>query len=183
LPLEVSNLDSVDDAQTGDVRVWTNDAIPAEGEPTLSKDQETQHKADSIPDYAASRGTRLEGILARTSDAPLREGNRLALLKNGPDTYDDWLAAIGRAQRWVHLDNYIFENDEIGNRFADALSAKAGEGVRVRVLHDWFGCLGVPRYFWRDLREAGVEVRAVNPPASAPPTRGDQARPPEVDRR
>jgi len=99
----------------------------------------------------------------------LREGNRLELLKNGPDTYEDWLAAIGRARHWVHLDNYIFENDEIGHRFADALSAKAAEGVRVRVLHDWFGCLGVPRSFWRSLREAGVEVRAVNPPASGPP--------------
>jgi cardiolipin synthase A/B len=135
----------------------------------LKEDQEIQRNNLTIPDYAASRGTRLERILGRVSDAPLREGNRIALLKNGPDTYDDWLAAIGRAQRWVHLDNYIFENDEIGKRFADALSAKAAEGVRVRVLHDWFGCLDVPRSFWRGLRDAGVEVRAVNPPASGPP--------------
>src|SRR5215208_1927033 len=110
---------------------------------------------------AAPRSVGVERALARTSDAPLREGNRLELLKNGPDTYEDWLAAIGRARHWVHLDNYIFENDEIGHRFADALSAKAAEGVRVRVLHDWFGCLGVPRSFWRGLREAGVEVRAI----------------------
>jgi cardiolipin synthase A/B len=68
------------------------------------------------------------------------------------------------ASRWIHLDNYIFANDEIGNTFADALCAKAAEGVRVRVLHDWFGCLDVPRSFWRDMREAGVEVKAVNPP-------------------
>src|ERR671921_2185707 len=111
----------------------------------------------------------VEHALARTSDAPLREGNSLALLENGPDTYNDWLAAIGRARRWVHLDNYIFSDDEIGNRFADALSAKAREGVRVRVLHDWFGCLNVPRSFWAGMGEAGVEVRAVNPPASGPP--------------
>ena len=90
-------------------------------------------------------------------------------MKNGPDTYDDWLQAIARAQRWIHLDNYIIANDEIGNRFADALSAKAKEGVQVRVLHDWFGCMDVPRSFWRGMREAGVEVKAVNPPASGPP--------------
>ena len=118
---------------------------------------------------ATSRSAGIDRALARTSDAPLREGNRLVLLKNGPDTYEDWLAAIGRARRWIHLDNYIFENDEIGHRFADALSAKAAEGVRVRVLHDWFGSLDVPRSFWADLREAGVEVGAVNPPASGPP--------------
>jgi cardiolipin synthase A/B len=135
----------------------------------LTQDRELRDEGLEVPEYAAARGARLEGILGRVSDAPLREDNRISLLKNGPDTYDDWLQAIARAERWVHLDNYIFANDEVGNRFADALSAKAKEGVQVRVLHDWFGCMGVPRSFWRGMREAGVEVKAVNPPASGPP--------------
>jgi cardiolipin synthase A/B len=118
---------------------------------------------------SAPQGARLDKALARTSDAPLREGNRLELLKNGPHTYDDWLAAIARARHWIHLDNYIFQNDTTGQRFAEALAAKAVEGVKVRVLHDWFGCMDVPRSFWQDLREAGVEVRAVNPPTLGAP--------------
>jgi cardiolipin synthase A/B len=142
---------------------------PIYGGQTLTEGRQIQPDNLSIPDYVASRGARLEGILGRVSDAPLRDGNSIALLKNGPDTYDDWLAAISRAERWIHLDNYIFANDEVGNRFADALCAKAKEGVRVRVLHDWFGCMNVPRSFWRGMREAGVEVKAVNPPASGPP--------------
>ncbi len=135
----------------------------------MSQDRELGHEELTVPEYAASRGARLEGILGRVSDAPLRSGNKIGLLKNGPDTYDDWLAAIAGAGRWIHLDNYIFANDEIGNRFAGALSAKAREGVRVRVLHDWFGCMDVPRSFWNSMREAGVEIKAVNPPASGPP--------------
>ncbi|MDQ3637850.1 MAG: phospholipase D-like domain-containing protein [Actinomycetota bacterium] len=114
-------------------------------------------------------GDRLDRALARASDAPLREGNRLVLLKDGPDTYDDWLTEISRAERWVHLDNYIFRADEVGHRFAEALCEKAAEGVRVRVLYDWFGCLDTPRAFWRRLRAAGVEVRAVNPPTLGTP--------------
>src|SRR5919199_1248888 len=39
----------------------------------------------------APRGGRLDRALARASDAPQREGNRLTLLKDGPNTYDDWL--------------------------------------------------------------------------------------------
>jgi cardiolipin synthase A/B len=135
----------------------------------MSEDQVTRNENTSIPEYAATRGARLERVLARASDAPLREGNRLELLKNGPKTYDDWLLAISRAKRWIHLDNYIFQNDATGNRFAEALSAKAAEGVRVRVLHDWFGSMDVPREFWRELRHAGVEVRAVNPPTFGTP--------------
>ena len=61
----------------------------------LSQDRETQARGPEVPEYAASRGARLEGILGRVSDAPLRDGNSIQLLKNGPDTYDDWLQAIG----------------------------------------------------------------------------------------
>ena len=117
----------------------------------------------------APRGARLDRALARTSDAALRDHNRLTLLKNGPNTYDDWLEAIGGARRWVHMDNYIFQDDTTGKRFAEALSTKAAEGVPVRVLYDWFGCSDVPRSFWRGLRDAGVEARAVNPPALGAP--------------
>ncbi|MGF1470272.1 MAG: phosphatidylserine/phosphatidylglycerophosphate/cardiolipin synthase family protein [Rubrobacteraceae bacterium] len=135
----------------------------------MSEDQGSSRDTPTIPEYAASRGSRLEKVLSRTSDAPLREGNRLVLLKNGPHTYDDWLQAISGAKRWIHLDNYILENDTVGYRFAEALAKKASEGVRVRVLHDWFGCLDVPRAFWKELRDAGVEVRAVNPPTLGTP--------------
>jgi len=93
----------------------------------------------------------------------------LELLRNGPETYDDWLAAISRAERWVHLDNYIFCDDEIGGKFAKALIRRAQEGVSVRVLYDWFGCLDVRRSFWRRMREGGVDVRVVNPPTLGGP--------------
>ncbi len=107
-------------------------------------------------------GGRRDRALARTSDAPLWEGNRLALLKNDPNTYDDWLAAIGRARHRVHLENYIFRADRVGRRFAEALAEKAIEGVKARVLYDWFGSMDVPRSFWQRLRKTGVQVRAVN---------------------
>src|ERR687894_280375 len=129
----------------------------------------SDHGLPGPAEMEAPRRARVDRGLARTSDAPLREGNRLELLKNGPHTYDDWLAAIARARRWVHLDNYIFQNDTTGKRFTEALAAKAAEGVKVRVLHDWFGCMDVPRSFWRELKEAGVEVRAVNPPTLGAP--------------
>jgi cardiolipin synthase A/B len=114
-------------------------------------------------------GGRLDNALERTSAASLRGGNRLDLLQNGPDTYDDWLSAIAGARRWVHLDNYIFSDDEVGRRFAEALRHKAAEDVPVRVLYDWFGCLSTPRSFWQGLREAGVEARPVNPLALTTP--------------
>ena len=52
-----------------------------------------------------------------------------------------------------------------GRQFAEALSAKAAAGVRVRVLYDWWGARGsAGRRFWRGLAASGVEVRCFNPP-------------------
>ena len=108
-------------------------------------------------------GERIDRALARAGGATLRRDNELTLLRDGPATYDDWLAAIGQAERWVHLENYIFRADRIGRRFAETLADRAAAGVRVRVVYDWYGSLDTPPAFWRRLRAAGVDVRAANP--------------------
>src|SRR5262245_25517504 len=72
---------------------------------------------------------------------------------------------MAAAKRSIHLEMYIFRDDDAGQAFGDLLARKAREGVRVRVLYDWFGALGKARgRFWRRLRDAGVEVRCGNPP-------------------
>lgn len=105
----------------------------------------------------------------RVSEAPLREGNRLTLLKNGPQAFDEWLEAIGRAERWVHLENFIFKPGEVGRRFTDALKEKASQGVPTRLLYDHLGSHTSPPQLWRELREAGVHVRGFNPFSLAAP--------------
>lgn len=122
-----------------------------------------------LPPTLRPHGSPLNRALERVSEAPLRQGNQLTLLRDGADTYDDWLAAIGRAQRWVHLENYIFRADTIGQRFAEALIDRAQAGVAVRVLVDWFGSMDTPSRFWRTLRDGGVDVRMVTPPSIRAP--------------
>lgn len=73
---------------------------------------------------------------------------------------DELLEAIASAKEYVHLQFYIFENDETGTRVRDALVAKAREGVEVRVIYDSVGCWSVPRGFFEDIRFAGGQVEA-----------------------
>ena len=73
------------------------------------------------------------------------------------------LDVIAKAARWIHFENYIIRSDVTGRRFAEALIARAREGVRVRILYDALGSSGTRRKYWRGLREAGVEVRTFNP--------------------
>jgi cardiolipin synthase len=102
---------------------------------------------------------------ARSAGAPLLGGNQVRLLKDAGENYPAWLAAIAAARKRVHFENYIFADDVIGNRFADALIERAQAGVTVRVIYDWLGVFRkASGSFWERLREGGVEVRCFNPP-------------------
>jgi cardiolipin synthase len=106
----------------------------------------------------------VECALNRAAGGRPIPGNVVDLLVDGPDSYARMLDLIASARRWIHFDNYIIRSDAAGRRFADALAARAREGVRVRVLYDWLGSWRTSRAYWRALRRAGVEVRAFNPP-------------------
>ncbi len=97
-------------------------------------------------------------------------GNRVSLLQDA-EALNAMLDVIARAIRFIHFENYIIRDDPTGWRFAEALAARAREGIAVRVLYDWLGSVGTGRKFWRFLREAGCEVRAFGPPSLFRPLR------------
>lgn len=112
-----------------------------------------------------SKAGRLFDRVARSRPIP---GNRVSF-QHDPDTaYRVMLEVIASATRWVHFDNYIFRDDRTGRRFAEALAARARDGVAVRVMTDWLGSFTTGRRFWRRLRDAGVEVRIFGPPRLNP---------------
>lgn len=110
-----------------------------------------------------------ERAMVRASDAPQVRGNTAHLLASSAHAFQAWLDAIARAERYVHLENYIIRDDRMGRRFREVLAERARDGIRVRVLYDWIGCWATPRRFWKPLRDAGVEVRAFAPPSLTDP--------------
>jgi len=107
---------------------------------------------------------------SRAAGAPLVHGNAVRLLKDGAQNYPAWLEAIAAARRHVHFESYIIHGDAVGERFVEALLAKAQEGVPVRVIYDWLGAVSTrARRLWPRLRAGGVEVRCYNPPRLAEP--------------
>lgn len=107
---------------------------------------------------------------SRAAGASLIGGNQARLLMDAAENYPRWLEAIRSAKHHIHLEMFFIVEDEVGEQFAEALRAKAREGVRVRLLYDWMGNLAkASRGFWKSLRAAGVEVCAYNPPRLASP--------------
>jgi cardiolipin synthase A/B len=90
-------------------------------------------------------------------------GNRITLLRNGAEFFPALAAAIGAAERELHLQTYIFRADATGRRIADALKEAAGRGVAVHLLVDGFGSADLPGGWVNELADAGVQVLSFRP--------------------
>ncbi len=106
------------------------------------------------------------------SGNPLSLGNRVTLLEDGAETYSAMLAAIAAARHHIHLETYIFEADDTGKQFAQALVARAKAGVKVRVIYDAVGSIRTPREFFKAMADGGVELLEFNPVSAEGLTKG-----------
>ncbi|MFH0920219.1 MAG: phospholipase D-like domain-containing protein [Fibrobacterota bacterium] len=73
------------------------------------------------------------------------------------------LEDVGRARQSIDLEVYIFDDDALGRRVADALKTAAQRKVAVRVMADGFGAREWATRFIPGLLEAGVDARVFRP--------------------
>jgi len=97
------------------------------------------------------------------SKAPLVAGNSVKLLADGPSTYRSMLEAISVARDYLHMETYIFDDDDIGNMFADALIERRQAGVDVSLMVDAVGTISTSDTVFARMRDAGVNVKIFNP--------------------
>ena len=63
----------------------------------------------------------------------------------------------------IHLQTYIFENDETGSSIAACLKEAAQRNVKVYVLLDAYGSASLPGSFIQDLIQHGISFRFFSP--------------------
>lgn len=117
-------------------------------------------KTDPGTDAILDRHLKFENAV---TGSPLVTGNAVTLLQDGEATYKSMFEAIAAARRHINLESYILQDDETGQRFADALIAKRRQGLLVNVMHDGVGTLETPEGFFDKLRDAGIQVVTYNP--------------------
>jgi cardiolipin synthase len=99
---------------------------------------------------------------AKPAPVHLADGSIVQLYKDG-EALRAAYEAIRQAKRRILLEVYIFASDATGRAFADLLTAKAREGVRVFLMYDSFGCINYDRDMFRRMARNGVMVQEFNP--------------------
>ncbi len=102
------------------------------------------------------------------NDAILTKDNQIDIFNDGKKKFDQLKKDIQEAEDHVHLQYYIFRNDELGRELISLLTQKARAGLTVRVLYDELGSRRLKRRHFKELTEAGGEVGVFFPSKLAP---------------
>ncbi len=79
------------------------------------------------------------------------------------DYFAAWQERVRAAVRSVDVEMYIFQDDAVGQPFAELLAIKAQQGLKVRVLYDSVGSREASEGLWFMLEENGVQVQEYHP--------------------
>lgn len=100
----------------------------------------------------------LINLMLSNSNALLTDDNDVIILKNGDQTFPAMFTALEEAKQHIHIEYYIVEDDEIGNKLRDLLIRKANDGVEIRFIYDDVGSWQLTKKYINSLRDVGVKI-------------------------
>jgi cardiolipin synthase len=89
--------------------------------------------------------------------------NKVKLVKGGREYFTVLPRLINQAQHVIHLQVYIYEDDETGQQVASALKEAARRGVKVYLLADGYASKELSTPFIKELQTAGINFRFFEP--------------------
>jgi cardiolipin synthase len=97
----------------------------------------------------------------------LYEGNRVTILPTGEIKFRDLFEAVERAEKYILMDYFKFQQDSICGVLLEKLQRKAREGVDVRIIFDSFGNkssdLPLSDTLQARIRESGIQIVGFDP--------------------
>lgn len=112
---------------------------------------------NTVPD-GLLKYQKLAQLLLNDGMSFLSGNNKIDILLNGEEKFPEVLRSLKNAKRHIHIEYYIYEDDEIGNAIKEVLIEKAKAGVEVRLIYDDFGSRSIRRNVVPELLEAGVQA-------------------------
>jgi cardiolipin synthase len=129
-----------------------------------AQEHRTASKGFQLQDPPAPGTADFARMVEALTGAPLWQGNRLTVLRNGCEIFPAMLEAIRSARQTVNFATYVYWTGSIAPEFAEALAERAEAGVEVNVLLDAVGAARMDRSLVALLQRAGATVAWFRPP-------------------
>ncbi|MEN8252124.1 MAG: cardiolipin synthase, partial [Patescibacteria group bacterium] len=115
---------------------------------------------NSFTDCDASYGIeRILNVSQRNSHAILTTNNSVDILQSGQEKFKKLEKDLKNAKNFIHMEYFIWRDDELTNKIKEILIQKAKAGVEVRIIYDPVGSLPMilfHRKYFKEMRLAGI---------------------------
>lgn len=133
--------------------------VPQYLKPLLAKQQEL---IDDQHDITIRR--RLLELGSRNSISVVSSNNRLQILQDAVEKYPRMLEDLRHAKHSIHMEYFMWASDDYMLQFHEVMIDRARAGVKVRLLYDAAGCIGIfSKEEKKRLKDAGCEIEPFSP--------------------
>ena len=97
-------------------------------------------------------------LLTRVNSSIITFNNKVRILNDGPETFEAIFEACEKAEKYIHLQYYIFIDGQLADRFVALFEKKIAQGVKVRLIYDALGSWDLSNKMINKFREIGVQI-------------------------
>ncbi len=101
---------------------------------------------------------KMMSLIEKVTHYPPTYHNEVTLLEDGENTFNKIFHALERAESYIYLQYYIFEEGELANRLLKLFEKKIQKGVLVKMIYDGVGSYSLSTSYLKKLKAMGVEV-------------------------
>lgn len=101
------------------------------------------------------------------NETPITVTKFIELVHSGEDYFSRLERIISDSKSEIHIQTYIFEYGNIGQKIIEALKEAARRNVKIYILLDGFGSFSFPKEVLNDLKQNGINIRFFSPLFSA----------------
>ena len=109
-----------------------------------------------LPEYA-----NLINLLKNSNLSPVLQGSKVEVITEGTRMFEVLLNDLQNAKHHIHIEFFIFYNDQTGKIVKEMLMKKASEGVEVRFIYDKVANWFVPKRFYNEMKKSGVKISSL----------------------
>jgi cardiolipin synthase len=143
------------DAKKGRLRAYLDAAREALG-PFFARTEPARERFERL--YAGTFIDRLRTAIRRENGFRIVTADTAEIFETGLGKFEHLKRDLSAAQRFIHIQYFIWENDELTDALIDILRERAQAGVEVRFLYDYVGSIAWRKKKLQALVPLGVQV-------------------------
>jgi cardiolipin synthase len=91
------------------------------------------------------------------------QNNRVTLVRGGKQYFDHLVQLISSAEETIHLQTYIFADDDTGQLVIDELQKARQRDVKIFLMVDGYASQGLAKGFIQDIKKSGIRFKQFEP--------------------